>query len=491
MISTTADPEHQVRQTQQIMRLLAELRDTTSDQISNYANSITQITSSKDIINHIAKSELEEARDKLLEHANIHAPHLIRDAITLSQSLEEISRDPNIYNDHLGPRLALGQKMFDLAKRIDKEAQVPAFMAQHLSTLIGPAEQQPRRPHPATVRTERALPKDVLEALRALTPANFITVQAQNVEKSYSAAEFKIGPISLELNRGEITAIVGANASGKSTLLKIISATLGFDSGDVTYPALKPYAGFRELRSKIGYVPQELSPWSGKLKDNLHYFGSSLGLCGERNIRRVEWVIERLRLGRFADLTWPQISGGYKLRFDLGRAILTEPALLLLDEPLSHLDVNAQAEFLFIIKSLSLSLKNPMSVVITSQHIHEVERVADRIIVLDNGSLRYDGLAGQIKEQHHYSIFDISCEATYREAIDIFGQDTVIPHTSGDQYILRFENHNELHSVAATLKHRGIETHYLRDISSSSRLFFESWFLDVIRNRSSNSKDNL
>src|SRR5204863_8033249 len=126
-------------------------------------------------------------------------------------------------------------------------------------------------------------------------------------------------------------------------------------------------------------VPTDLPPWYGSLRSNLHYESAIHGIRGADNEREVDYIVERLGLTNELDRRWYELSGGYKLRFALARGLVWKPALLVLDEPLANLDFIAQQVVLKDLRHLTNSLRYPLSVFVSSQHVHEIEDVSDKL----------------------------------------------------------------------------------------------------------------
>src|ERR1700733_6497638 len=112
-------------------------------------------------------------------------------------------------------------------------------------------------------------------------------VAIENCYKDFGGPEFSLGPINIRKKQGDVLALMGANASGKSTLLRMILGELGASSGSVTYPGLPRAYTHRGRRSTIGYVPQFLPSWNGSLRENLHYYLATRGGRGAKNKRKV------------------------------------------------------------------------------------------------------------------------------------------------------------------------------------------------------------
>ena len=299
-------------------------------------------------------------------------------------------------------------------------------------------------------------------------------VRVENCYKDFGGPEFSLGPIDIKIKQGDVLALMGANASGKSTLLRMILGELAPSSGTVAYPGLPKTWTYRGRRSTIGYVPQFLPPWSGPLRENLQYYLATRGVRGAKNDRQVEYYLQRFRLSKYQHLNWSQISGGFKLRFALARELLSEPSLLILDEPLAHLDVELQFELLDIIRGISNRLWQPISVVFTSQHIYETERFCSKVAVLKAGKLLIHAPLADLAQAHDGPVFELEISVAVdalREALrglscQITGREPV--------YLVEFTGGFHLRDVVERLSAHAIYIKSIRDISSSSRTFFQS-----------------
>jgi ABC-2 type transport system ATP-binding protein len=303
-----------------------------------------------------------------------------------------------------------------------------------------------------------------------------VLVELQNIRKSYQKNSFTLHDLSLDFRQGEITGIVGANANGKSTLVKIIVGEHLQDGGTLRFPhwqgADKSFS-WQRIKQKIAYLPQELTPWSGSLRENLTFEATAHGIFGKSNTIAVDYIIERLSLSDYVNATWQELSGGYKLRYALAKALVWQPELLILDEPLANLDINAQLVVLADLKAMAASEKYPVGVILTSQHIHEVELVADQIIVLDKGVLKYAGVPNTFQNATQEHIFEFHSDLTINELKDklhIFPIQTI--KQKGAYFILQVPNSV---SAAQFLSHaaaQDIRLSYFRDISHSVKQLF-------------------
>ena len=210
-------------------------------------------------------------------------------------------------------------------------------------------------------------------------------LSADHISKTYTKGNFSLHPISLQINSGDITGVVGQNGNGKTTLLRCLAGQLSIDDGRLQYNQLD-HPDHYTIKHHVAFIPQRIPRWYGLLKDNLHFSASLSGVTGEQNKMMVEFMLERLDLSAYAHLTWKQISSGYRTRFEIARILLQKPKLLILDEPLANLDINAQQTILTDLRYLAKSVHNPMGIILSSQQLHEVEKVADTVLLIKEGN---------------------------------------------------------------------------------------------------------
>lgn len=300
--------------------------------------------------------------------------------------------------------------------------------------------------------------------------------------KSFGQGAFELQPLSLELYKGQITAVVGRNASGKTTFLQMCAGGLHPDSGRVTFPGLSDEGtGWRQLRAKIAIVPQLPTKWHGPLRQNLNYVASVH--CSRTSSARedVDWYLNRYDLQDYEACTWDQLSGGYRMRFELVRALLSKPRLVLLDEPLAYLDIVARRRFLQDLSSIARSLEKPLAVLITSQHLLEVEIIADQIVVLDDGACKYSGSVDGLKSVIKYRVIHVTIDAELNEV----KQATInLPAKSIERtiegYIFTFPLETLGASIAMQLyRVFGDRLKAVRDLTESSEAYIASESSDI------------
>jgi ABC-2 type transport system ATP-binding protein len=287
---------------------------------------------------------------------------------------------------------------------------------------------------------------------------------------------FELRNISIDLRVGEITAVVGRNGNGKTTLCRIVAGLLAKDDGKISYP----YFGqensadldWGTIKSNIAYLSQDILPLQGTVENTLCLEAALHGIRGAENTRQVDFMIRRLGLVKYRDAEWGQLSGGYRLRFSLARILLWRPRLLILDEPLAHLDPKAQITVLSDLRDFADSINYPMSILMTSQHIHEAELIADKIIFLRDGeAIFYDSIEriGRDRKTNHY---EIGCLYIPGEMEKILSQLNVVSISHNGLY---FEVETTCEVSAAqilnTLNDAGIEISFFRDISNSTKKF--------------------
>jgi len=299
-----------------------------------------------------------------------------------------------------------------------------------------------------------------------------------NVNKTFQRSGFNMQGINAEFRLGEITGVVGENGNGKTTLFRMISGELAADSGLIQYPYLEAYFGISrndwgEIKQRIAFIPQHLEKWYGSVRDNLHYELALHGIKGETNEEEVEYIIYRLGLEEHQNKKWSQLSGGYRLRFALARALVWKPVFLVIDEPLANLDIKAQLVILNDLRDLANSYRYPLSVVVSSQHLHEIEHVSDNIIFMKEGEVIYNGKTDNLGEGREENTFEFASELTLEEMERSLGgfEYYSIEHT-GLAYVMHTPLHVTQMEVMQRFISADIEVTYFRDISKSTKKMF-------------------
>jgi ABC-2 type transport system ATP-binding protein len=229
------------------------------------------------------------------------------------------------------------------------------------------------------------------------------------------------------------------------------------------------------VKSQLAYLPQELSPWHGSLKECLQFEAAIHGVRNpEDNEREVEYVIQRFSLGRHIDKSWGQLSGGYKLRFSLARVMVWKPKILVMDEPLANLDVVAQRRLLKDLRELARSFRYPMAVLMSSQHLHEMESVCKNIVVLRGGEVLYNGPTGDVGKSRADNRFEFGTD-TDSKAIAALGSDARIRDVRHDgvSYSVRASPDLTSQALLQLLFDAGVQVDYFRDVSRSVKSLFE------------------
>jgi ABC-2 type transport system ATP-binding protein len=293
-----------------------------------------------------------------------------------------------------------------------------------------------------------------------------------NIHKQYKKGGFELSPLTLQINLGEINGVVGENGNGKSTLIKLIAGEEKATSGSLNYP-LFDGPDWRKIKSEIAYIPQRLHKWDGDVRDYLQFTVSAKGIYGKENNIAVDYIIERLGLKEYEDYDWNELSGGYQMRFELARMLVWKPKLLLLDEPLAHLDINAQAIFLKDLEDLSKDSENPFGVIITSQHLYEVESISKNVIFLRKGKTIYNGPINEFEKERTCNSFELSSTLSSEELIKILsGLGFEKIENKGNTIIVHIGISVSSREFITGLFNAGLELKYFRNISQSTRKLF-------------------
>jgi len=298
-------------------------------------------------------------------------------------------------------------------------------------------------------------------------------LSVNNLIRSYKRTSFALGPVSFEIKPGEIIGLVGENGNGKTTLLRSLCGELKPTGGDIKYHF--PYLDEYDLRSQLIYIPQRFQSWRGSLLSNLRFTAASYGIKGRENELTVELIIARMGLRKFRNHSWNRLSSGYKMRFELARALLRKPQLLLIDEPLANLDILAQQIVLDDFRDIAKSAFRPLGVVLSSQQLYEVEKTSDRVLFLKEG-VPYNLFEGSgVFREIQKFIVEFETEWEHNRLQEVFSALQMEKlEINGGTYVAVFPEEVGQEDFLKMLLTHKIPVSYFRNISHSTRRFFLS-----------------
>ena len=215
------------------------------------------------------------------------------------------------------------------------------------------------------------------------TPMQENQIIIKDLSKVYSNGFNALKNINLTIKKGEILALLGPNGAGKTTLISVICGIVTPTSGNITVDNYDIIDQYRETRSRIGLVPQELTLEAFEtVFNNVSY---SRGLYGKSpNPKHIEKVLKDLSLWDKKDLGLRQLSGGMKRRVLIAKALSHEPSILFLDEPTAGVDVELRKDMWNVVDILR---KTGVTIILTTHYIEEAEAIADRVAVINQGEI--------------------------------------------------------------------------------------------------------
>jgi ABC-2 type transport system ATP-binding protein len=208
-------------------------------------------------------------------------------------------------------------------------------------------------------------------------------VSIRNVSKLYAGGHQALKDVSLDIRRGEIFALLGPNGAGKTTLISIICGIVTASSGTVEVDGHDIVGSYRQARTRIGLVPQELH--TDAFEPVWSTVAFSRGLFGRpSNPAYIEKVLKDLSLWDKRKAKIKELSGGMKRRVMIAKALAHEPDILFLDEPTAGVDVELRRDMWNLVRRLRDS---GVTIILTTHYIEEAEEMADRVGVISRGEL--------------------------------------------------------------------------------------------------------
>ena len=198
------------------------------------------------------------------------------------------------------------------------------------------------------------------------------------------------------VQRGEVVGLLGPNGAGKSTTMKILTTYLYPTSGSAVVGEKDVLASPLEVRQLIGYLPETLPLYpNADVHTYLQFVGKARGLQGAVLRERTDWVVQRCGLAPMYRKLIRELSKGYRQRVGLAQALIHDPQVIMLDEPTSGLDPHQILEVRHLIRRLA----RDKTVLLSTHILQEVEAVADRIVIINNGLIVGDGTPQELNQR--------------------------------------------------------------------------------------------
>jgi len=221
-------------------------------------------------------------------------------------------------------------------------------------------------------------------------------IELRELHKAYGAVQ-ALRDFSLSVPEACLFGLLGPNGAGKTTAMRILATLLGPDQGSVEVAGVDALEDPRAVRRLLGYVAQEVAIdkiLTGRellqLQGDLYHLGRS-----DRN-RRIDDLIDRLAMVEWIDRRCGTYSGGMRRRLDLAAGLLHRPRLLVLDEPTVGLDIESRSAIWELLRQL---VADGTSVLLSSHYLEEVEALADRMAIIDAGTVIAEGVPEELKRR--------------------------------------------------------------------------------------------
>ncbi len=300
-----------------------------------------------------------------------------------------------------------------------------------------------------------------------------------NLSKTYATGVQALKDVSLEIDDGEIFALLGPNGAGKTTLISIICGLVRPTAGTVTAGGHDVIAQYRQARSLIGLVPQELTIEAFETVWATVNF--SRGLFGKPGNRPyIEKLLKDLFLWEKKDSKIITLSGGMKRRVLIAKALSHEPKILFLDEPTAGVDVELRREMWQLVRSLRQS---GVTVILTTHYIKEAEEMADRIGVINNGELILVEEKAKLMRMLGQKQLILHLQKPLPELPPALGRHKLELSPDGSELVYTYDTQSERTGITTLLKdlaEAGIRFNDLETRQSS----LEDIFVSLVRNES-------
>jgi linearmycin/streptolysin S transport system ATP-binding protein len=221
-------------------------------------------------------------------------------------------------------------------------------------------------------------------------------IQINNLSKSFDSIH-AVKNINFSIHKGEVYGLLGPNGAGKSTTINMMSTILKSDEGTISVNGYDLNNNQNHCKKLIGVVPQEIALYDEfSAYDNLMFWGSLYRIPIKKLRQRIANLLDLIGLTERKDDLIKTFSGGMKRRINIAAALLHDPKILFMDEPTVGVDPQSRNRIFEIIETLN---KQGITIVYTTHYMEEVERLCDRIAIIDSGEIVAQGTQAELQKK--------------------------------------------------------------------------------------------
>ncbi len=225
---------------------------------------------------------------------------------------------------------------------------------------------------------------------------NNFAIQISNLKKSYKNVHALNG-VNVNISNGEFFGLLGPNGAGKTTTINILTGLVFKDSGNCLVFGKDTVVDYRETRSKIGIAAQELSlDWFFSIEKLLYFQAGYYGINRIDAKSKIHELLNKLGLEKKRNSKLRQLSGGMKRRFQIAKALVHDPDILILDEPTAGVDVELRHELWNYLRELHSKGK---TILLTTHYIEEAELLCENVSIIDEGKILKEGSPKALTEE--------------------------------------------------------------------------------------------
>lgn len=309
--------------------------------------------------------------------------------------------------------------------------------------------------------------KNILYNINAVIVINGIKKQFGNL--------VAVNDINLQINEGEIFALLGPDGAGKTTILRLLCGALKPDEGSIKIKDIDLLKHTDKAREYIGYMPQRFSLYENlSVIQNINFFSDLHRVDKSIRRKRTEELLHISRLTQFADRLARQLSGGMKQKLALICSIIHNPPILLLDEPTTGVDPVSRRDFWKILHRL---ISENRTLVISTPYMDEAER-CNRIAMIHEGKILMVNTPSELKQQISGKVIEIKCDQTNLACNYLKSHINTVNIQAFSDKIRLLIRHESIQEIISLLQSMGIDVKEVQEVPSNLEDIFISQLLE-------------